>query len=58
MIHARDLRYAYPNGVAALDGVDLSVAPGERVADRRPERRRQDDAHAPAQRAAAGAAAS
>ncbi|MDA0169107.1 energy-coupling factor ABC transporter ATP-binding protein [Solirubrobacter taibaiensis] len=32
MIHARGLRYAYPNGVAALDGVDLSVAPGERVA--------------------------
>ena len=32
MIHARELRYAYPNGVAALDGVDLSVAPGERVA--------------------------
>ena len=32
MIRARDLRYAYPNGVVALDGVDLDVAAGERVA--------------------------
>ena len=56
-LHARDLRYAYPNGVAALDGVDLSVAPGERVAIARPQRRRQDDADAPAQRAAAARAA-
>jgi cobalt/nickel transport system ATP-binding protein len=28
----RDLRYAYPDGRRALDGVDLVVAPGERVA--------------------------
>ncbi|HEU5152810.1 MAG TPA: ABC transporter ATP-binding protein [Iamia sp.] len=28
----RDLRYAYPDGRRALDGVDLTVAPGERVA--------------------------
>jgi cobalt/nickel transport system ATP-binding protein len=32
MIEARDLRFHYPNGVAALDGVDLSVRQGERVA--------------------------
>jgi cobalt/nickel transport system ATP-binding protein len=32
MIHATGLRYAYPNGVVALDGVDLHVAEGERVA--------------------------
>ena len=31
-IHARDLRFSYPNGVAGLDGVDLHVAHGERVA--------------------------
>jgi cobalt/nickel transport system ATP-binding protein len=31
-IHARDLRFAYPNGVAGLSGVDLDVAHGERVA--------------------------
>jgi cobalt/nickel transport system ATP-binding protein len=31
-IHARDLRYRYPNGVVGLDGVDLDVAHGERVA--------------------------
>jgi cobalt/nickel transport system ATP-binding protein len=32
MIAARGLRYRYPNGVTALDGVDLEVADGERVA--------------------------
>ena len=32
MIAARDLRFAYPNGVVGLDGVDLRVAEGERVA--------------------------
>jgi cobalt/nickel transport system ATP-binding protein len=32
VIVARGLRYRYPNGVVGLDGVDLSVAPGERVA--------------------------
>ena len=31
-IRARDLRFSYPNGVAALAGADLDVAPGERVA--------------------------
>ncbi|ADB52710.1 energy-coupling factor ABC transporter ATP-binding protein [Conexibacter woesei] len=31
-IHARGLRYSYPNGHAALDGVDLDVGHGERVA--------------------------
>jgi len=31
-IHARDLRFAYPNGVVGLDGVDLHVGHGERVA--------------------------
>jgi cobalt/nickel transport system ATP-binding protein len=31
-IDARGLRFAYPNGQAALDGVDLRVDPGERVA--------------------------
>jgi cobalt/nickel transport system ATP-binding protein len=31
-IVARDVRYRYPNGVVGLDGVDLSVAHGERVA--------------------------
>jgi len=31
-IHARDLRYTFPNGVAGLSGVDLHVAHGERVA--------------------------
>jgi cobalt/nickel transport system ATP-binding protein len=31
-IEARDLRYRYPNGVTGLDGVDLSVRHGERVA--------------------------
>jgi cobalt/nickel transport system ATP-binding protein len=28
----RDLRFAYPAGHVALDGVDLEVAPGERIA--------------------------
>ncbi|MGF1665836.1 MAG: energy-coupling factor ABC transporter ATP-binding protein [Acidimicrobiia bacterium] len=28
----RDLRFAYPDGKKVLDGVDLDVAPGERVA--------------------------
>ena len=32
MIVARGLRYRYPNGVVGLDGVDLMVAEGERVA--------------------------
>ncbi len=32
MIAARGLRYRYPSGAAALDGVDLHVARGERVA--------------------------
>ena len=31
-IEARDVRYRYPNGVVGLDGVDLSVDHGERVA--------------------------
>ena len=31
-IHARDLRFTYPNGVAGLDGLDLHVTHGERVA--------------------------
>jgi cobalt/nickel transport system ATP-binding protein len=31
-IYARGLRYRYPNGVVGLDGVDLEVAHGERVA--------------------------
>jgi cobalt/nickel transport system ATP-binding protein len=31
-ISARGLRFRYPNGVAGLDGVDLHVAHGERVA--------------------------
>ncbi|MDA0178868.1 energy-coupling factor ABC transporter ATP-binding protein [Solirubrobacter phytolaccae] len=32
MIDARGLRFAYPNGVVGLDGVDLRVQEGERVA--------------------------
>jgi cobalt/nickel transport system ATP-binding protein len=32
MIAARGLRFRYPNGVTGLDGVDLAVAVGERVA--------------------------
>ncbi|HMJ74359.1 MAG TPA: ABC transporter ATP-binding protein [Iamia sp.] len=31
-LRVRDLRYAYPDGRRALDGVDLVVEPGERVA--------------------------
>ena len=31
-IEARDLRFRYPNGVTGLDGVDLAVRHGERVA--------------------------
>jgi cobalt/nickel transport system ATP-binding protein len=31
-IHARGLRFTYPNGVVGLDGVDLHVPHGERVA--------------------------
>jgi cobalt/nickel transport system ATP-binding protein len=31
-IHARDLHFEYPNGVAGLNGVDLHVGHGERVA--------------------------
>jgi cobalt/nickel transport system ATP-binding protein len=32
VIHAQDLRFRYPNGVTGLDGVDLHVGHGERVA--------------------------
>ena len=32
MIAARDLRFAYPNGVVGLDGVSLAIEAGERVA--------------------------
>jgi cobalt/nickel transport system ATP-binding protein len=32
VIHARDLRFTYPNGVTGLAGVDLHVAHGERDA--------------------------
>jgi cobalt/nickel transport system ATP-binding protein len=32
MIRARALRYRYPNGVVALDGVTLHIAAGERLA--------------------------
>jgi len=32
VIEARGLRFAYPNGVVGLDGVDLRVEEGERVA--------------------------
>jgi cobalt/nickel transport system ATP-binding protein len=31
-IHARDLRFTYPNGVQGLDGLDLHIGHGERVA--------------------------
>ncbi len=31
-VRVRDLRYSYPGGHVALDGIDLDVAPGERVA--------------------------
>lgn len=31
-VRVRDLRYAYPGGQVALAGIDLEVAPGERVA--------------------------
>ena len=31
-LEVRDLRFAYPDGTVALDGVDLTVGPGERVA--------------------------
>jgi cobalt/nickel transport system ATP-binding protein len=31
-VHVERLRYAYPDGQLALDGVELSLAPGERVA--------------------------
>ena len=31
-VHARDLRFTYPNGVQGLDGLDLHIAHGERVA--------------------------
>lgn len=31
-VHARDLRFTYPNGVVGLDGLDLHVTHGERVA--------------------------
>jgi cobalt/nickel transport system ATP-binding protein len=32
VIRARDLRYTYPDGTPGLDGVDVTVATGERVA--------------------------
>src|SRR5688572_23246382 len=32
MIELRDVRKSYPGGVKALDGVSLSVAPGEMLA--------------------------
>ncbi len=31
-VRVRGLRYTYPDGHVALDGIDLDVAPGERVA--------------------------
>ena len=31
-VHIRGLRFSYPNGVTGLDGLDLDVAHGERVA--------------------------
>ena len=31
-VHARDLRFTYPNGVTGLDGLDLHITHGERVA--------------------------
>ena len=31
-VHASDLRFRYPNGVSGLDGIDLHVTHGERVA--------------------------
>ena len=31
-VHVDGLRHVYPDGHVALDGVDLSVEPGERVA--------------------------
>jgi cobalt/nickel transport system ATP-binding protein len=31
-VHAEDLRYSYPNGHAALDGIELHIEHGERVA--------------------------
>ena len=31
-IHAPGMRYRYPNGHVALDGVDLHVTHGERIA--------------------------
>ena len=31
-IHATDLRFTYPNGVVGLDGLDLRITHGERVA--------------------------
>ncbi|WLP92975.1 ABC transporter ATP-binding protein [Gordonia sp. NB41Y] len=31
-VEITDLHYAYPDGHVALDGIDLSVAPGERIA--------------------------
>ena len=31
-VHATGMRYTYPNGVVGLDGVDLHVTHGERVA--------------------------
>jgi len=40
-IHARDVRFHYPDGRAALDGVDLPVRHGEPVAGPRPNGPRQ-----------------
>ena len=45
-LDVRGLGFRYPDGHRALDGVDLAVAAGERVADPRAQRRRQDDARA------------
>ena len=50
---ARRSTYRYPDGRPALDGVDLHVGHGERVARARAQRRRQDDADAAPQRPAA-----
>ena len=53
-LDVRGLRFAYPDGSPALAGVDLQVAVGRARRRARPQRRRQDDARAPAQRHARG----
>ncbi len=50
VVAASGLRFAYPDGRLALDGVDLHIHPGERVALLGPERGRQDHPGAPPQR--------